>query len=91
MSMTGDSGALVVAASDSQMLLASLFEDLEQGVRRIDGDAKGKITLEVAIEDKDGLTTMTVTGKVKLPDLVGEERKLSWVEGQLRLFEGAPK
>jgi hypothetical protein len=87
--MTKDKAALLVAAADAQMILATLFEDLEMGLRRIDGDSKGKVVLEVAIEDKDGLTTMTVTGKLKLPDVAAKERKLSWVEGQLELYPKA--
>jgi hypothetical protein len=73
---------------DMNTLVRDLYPDLELAIKAVNGNSKGKLTIEAEIVVEDGEVRMTVTGKATHPKLSRADRKLFWVSGQLELFEG---
>lgn len=86
-----DDNVLTIAGDDAQTLIRDLYPGLEKAMKAVDGDCKGKLVIEVAIEEKDGEVTLEVQGKATHPGLYRDERKLVWKSGQLEMFKGATK
>lgn len=80
-----------IVGDDALTLIRDLYPGLEDAMQGVDGDCKGKLTIEAEIVEKEGEVTLEVTGKATLPKLHRDERKLVWNSGQLEMFEGAAK